>query len=94
MEEHLVLRVDHLITPEPLHSLPRPEHTEFSGGTSVTQTVGTSSGIDAQENEYPRAGDEEEPLLQTVECRICQEEDSLKNLEMPCGCSGSLKVSL
>uniref|UniRef100_A0A3Q7HU00 RING-CH-type domain-containing protein n=1 Tax=Solanum lycopersicum TaxID=4081 RepID=A0A3Q7HU00_SOLLC len=91
MEEHLVLRVDHLITPESLHSLPRPEHTELSGGTSVTQTVGTSSGIDAQENEYQRAGDEEEPLLQTVECRICQEEDSLKNLEIPCGCSGSLK---
>ncbi|XP_015079883.1 uncharacterized protein LOC107023642 isoform X1 [Solanum pennellii] len=93
MEEHLVLRVDHLITPESLHSLPRPEHTEFSGGTSVTQTVGTSSGIDAQENEYQRAGDEEEPLLQTVECRICQEEDSLKNLEIPCGCSGSLKYA-
>lgn len=34
---------------------------------------------------------EEEPLLQ-VECRICQEEDSIKNLESPCACTGSLKV--
>lgn len=36
---------------------------------------------------------EEEPLIQTVECRICQEEDGVKNLEVPCACSGSLKVS-
>ncbi|KAL0408696.1 UNVERIFIED_CONTAM: hypothetical protein Sradi_1804000 [Sesamum radiatum] len=28
------------------------------------------------------------------ECRICQEEDSLKNLESPCACSGSLKLFL
>lgn len=37
---------------------------------------------------------EEEPLLQVVECRICQEEDSIKNLESPCACTGSLKVRL
>lgn len=90
MEEHLVLRVDHLTAPKSLHSLPR---SESSGGRSVSQTVGTSSGIDAKEDENPGAGDEEEPLLQTVECRICQEEDSLKNLEIPCGCSGSLKYA-
>ncbi|XP_055830279.1 uncharacterized protein LOC129899362 isoform X3 [Solanum dulcamara] len=93
MEEHLVLRVDRLIAPESLHSLPRPEHTESSGGRTGSQTVGTSSGIDAKKNEDPGAGDEEEPLLQTVECRICQEEDSLKILEIPCGCSGSLKYA-
>ncbi|CAN4099379.1 unnamed protein product [Withania somnifera] len=90
MEEHLILRVDHLTAPESLHSLPRPES---SGGRSVSPTVGTSSGIDAKEDENPGAGDEEEPLLQTVECRICQEEDNLKNLEIPCGCSGSLKYA-
>lgn len=94
MEEHLVLRVDRLIAPESLHSLPWPEHTESSVGRSGSQTGGTSSGIDAKENKDPGAGDEEEPLLQTVECRICQEEDSLKNLEIPCACSGSLKVAL
>ena len=37
-------------------------------------------------------GGEEEPLIQAAECRICQEEDSVKNLEKPCACSGSLKV--
>lgn len=36
--------------------------------------------------------DEAEPLLQTAECRICQEEDRVMNLETPCACSGSLKV--
>ncbi|KAK4370889.1 hypothetical protein RND71_010364 [Anisodus tanguticus] len=94
MEEHLVLRVDRLVTPESLHSLPRPEDTESSGGRSGSQTVGTSSGINAKEDEGPGSGDEEEPLLQTVECRICQEEDSLKNLEIPCRCSGSLKKKM
>lgn len=38
------------------------------------------------------SNEEEEPLIQTVECRICQEEDHIKNLETPCACSGSLKV--
>lgn len=27
-----------------------------------------------------------------AECRICQEEDDVKNLETPCACSGSVKV--
>jgi len=35
---------------------------------------------------------EEEPLIPSVECRICQEEDNIKNLDSPCACSGSLKV--
>jgi len=38
---------------------------------------------------------EDEPLLQQMEmaeCRICQEEDGIDNLENPCACSGSLKV--
>ncbi|CAM8936438.1 unnamed protein product [Rhodiola kirilowii] len=37
--------------------------------------------------------DEEEPLVQTAECRICQEEDRVRNLESPCACSGSLKYA-
>lgn len=27
-----------------------------------------------------------------MECRICQEEDEEKEMEAPCGCSGTLKV--
>ena len=48
--------------------------------------------IDVKEVEEHGSCDEEEPLIQTVECRICQEEDIIKNLETPCSCSGSLKV--
>ncbi|KHN28147.1 E3 ubiquitin-protein ligase MARCH3, partial [Glycine soja] len=33
------------------------------------------------------------PLLQLAECRICQEEDSVSDLETPCSCSGSLKYA-
>ncbi len=33
------------------------------------------------------------PLIEMLECRICQEEDSPKNLETPCACSGSLKYA-
>ncbi|CDP00334.1 unnamed protein product [Coffea canephora] len=36
---------------------------------------------------------EEAPLIAMAECRICQEEDSLTNLETPCACSGSLKYA-
>lgn len=36
--------------------------------------------------------DEEEPLIQALECRICQVEDEITNLESPCNCCGSLKV--
>ncbi|XP_039069284.1 uncharacterized protein LOC120215786 [Hibiscus syriacus] len=43
-----------------------------------------------KENEVVK-GDEEEPLVQSAECRICQDEDCIKNLETPCACSGSLK---
>ncbi|GAA0165314.1 ubiquitin-protein ligase [Lithospermum erythrorhizon] len=43
-----------------------------------------------QDNE---AADEGAPLIGMAECRICQEEDSIQNLESPCVCSGSLKYA-
>ena len=30
----------------------------------------------------------------SAECRICQEEDIIQDLEKPCACSGSIKVTL
>ncbi|EPS60115.1 hypothetical protein M569_14689, partial [Genlisea aurea] len=36
---------------------------------------------------------EETPLIRLEECRICQDEDSVKNLESPCACTGSLKYA-
>ncbi|KAI7744307.1 hypothetical protein M8C21_026568 [Ambrosia artemisiifolia] len=43
-----------------------------------------------QDGEYEASG-VEEPVIQSVECRICQEEDIIENVEVPCACSGSLK---
>ncbi|KAJ1701356.1 hypothetical protein LUZ63_001135 [Rhynchospora breviuscula] len=37
--------------------------------------------------------EEEEPLVGMAECRICQDEDLINNLESPCACSGSLKYA-
>lgn len=36
--------------------------------------------------------EEREEVIQMKECRICQEEDTVQNLDMPCACSGTLKV--
>lgn len=30
--------------------------------------------------------------IMVVECRICQEEDEVHNMEAPCACNGTLKV--
>ncbi|KAJ3675270.1 hypothetical protein LUZ60_004312 [Juncus effusus] len=53
-----------------------------------------SNGVNnGKEEEKLEAGDESQPLIQISECRICQEEDNVKNLETPCACSGSLKYA-
>ena len=94
MGDHLVLRVDRLITPKSLQSLEGEEFPGASGEGSCSHTAGPStSTIDIKDVEEHDDADEQEPLIQMVECRICQEEDSIKNLEVPCACNGSLKVS-
>ncbi|MCL7033880.1 hypothetical protein MKW94_007306 [Papaver nudicaule] len=35
--------------------------------------------------------EEDQSIVQTMECRICQEEDQAVNLENPCACNGTLK---
>ncbi|KAF3324236.1 uncharacterized protein LOC144573774 isoform X1 [Carex rostrata] len=37
--------------------------------------------------------EEEQPLVSMAECRICQDEDLIQNLDNPCTCSGSLKYA-
>ncbi|XP_071904079.1 uncharacterized protein [Coffea arabica] len=93
MGEDLIVKVDHVITPDAMQSAPKSE----GGGTSVESSSShlvnpPASVIDIKEDEDDSVG-EDEPLIQTVECRICQEEDSIKNLEVPCACSGSLKFA-
>lgn len=94
MGEHVVLSVDRLIAPESVQSLRSSEATGSVVEASCLQAVDPpASAIDIKEDQGQDAGDENVPLIQTAECRICQEEDSIKNLENPCACSGSLKVS-
>ncbi|KAG5536606.1 hypothetical protein RHGRI_024135 [Rhododendron griersonianum] len=93
MEDHLVLSVDRLIKPESLQPPQGAEVPRASGEGSCSHTANLStSTIDIKDLEEHEGNDELEPLIQMVECRICQEEDSIKNLETPCACSGSLKL--
>ncbi|KAJ4712957.1 RING/FYVE/PHD zinc finger superfamily protein [Melia azedarach] len=94
MSDHLVLRVDHLTTSDSYPSMQGTEAPVASGEGSSSQPV-EPPGCVINVNEVGEHGvsEEEEPLIQMVECRICQEEDSVKNLEVPCACSGSLKYA-
>ncbi|KAM7475628.1 hypothetical protein LguiB_022871 [Lonicera macranthoides] len=95
MGDHLVSSAGHLIKPRSLQSLQSAEASASSGESSCSHAAEISTctiNINKEEEGNDAAG-EEEPLIHTVECRICQEEDSIKNLEAPCTCSGSLKFA-
>ncbi|KAM3324173.1 hypothetical protein P3S67_005324 [Capsicum chacoense] len=65
----------------------KPEVME--GGASSSKMVKEKElAVDGEEE-----ANEEVPLIGGAECRICQDEDSLNNLESPCACSGSLKYA-
>lgn len=55
-----------------------------------------NSGDHCSDHSESYAAEEEEEAEEEgsglVECRICQEEEDRLNLEVPCGCSGSVKV--
>lgn len=88
MEDHLVLYVDRLAKPK--NAQAEEEEEEAVAG------AGSSSGLKEKREVEESGGDDDddegEPLIQAAECRICQEEDCVMSLEVPCGCSGSLKV--
>lgn len=89
-----MLCVDRFTKPENLQSLQGTETPGSSVEASSSQSAELPScAIDIKGTAENVVSEEEEPLIQTVECRICQEEDGVKNLEVPCACSGSLKVS-
>ncbi|RVW25401.1 uncharacterized protein LOC100256824 [Vitis vinifera] len=84
MSDHLVLYVDRPIRPV----------TSQSVQEAGAETAGPSTSVaDDKRVEENEGSNEEEPFLKMMECRICQEEDSLENLETPCACSGSLKYA-
>ncbi|KAF5185620.1 RING/FYVE/PHD zinc finger superfamily protein [Thalictrum thalictroides] len=92
MGDNVVLIIDHDIVPASSQPALGDETSKYTGdGSSSSTTLLSKVGNNGTvEFEIP---DEEEPLISAVECRICQEEDSIKNLETPCACSGSLKFA-
>ena len=83
--DDLVLYVDRLITSptlEPVNevNVTMPP-TQILGKQNVVSSyqVGSSKKIDEDGGEF-------------VECRIFQEEDIDKSIEIPCACTGSMKV--
>jgi len=93
MGDHQAVSVDRLITSDILKSLEQTEVSE-SSSNSCGHVAESSYLVEQRHAEEGGLPDEEQPLLQAVECRICQEEDTMKNLEVPCACSGSLKVTI
>ncbi|KAF8010066.1 hypothetical protein BT93_J0897 [Corymbia citriodora subsp. variegata] len=93
MSDHLVLCVDHFTTPERSESVERADSAKPAGEGSSSHPADPATSAVEVEDIQDISTCEEEPLIQTVECRICQEEDSVKNLETPCACSGSLKYA-
>ncbi|KAM7268320.1 hypothetical protein ACFE04_010486 [Oxalis oulophora] len=105
-DDHFTLCVDRLLSPETLPLLHADGGSSQLGSTSqllipppptsklhvnqLDKHAAVSQQQDAVEDEVE---DEVVPLIQTLECRICQEEDTIKNLEVPCACSGTLKYA-
>jgi len=87
MGENLVVRVDQLVKSEMVGS------SQLASPAVVGPSSSVAKEKEVMEEENNEAADEEAPLLAMAECRICQEEDSLNNLESPCACSGSLKYA-
>ncbi|KAI4328442.1 hypothetical protein L6164_020797 [Bauhinia variegata] len=97
MSDHLVLYVDRLVRPLPVESVTQvaevPSAPAASGGSvDAAGPSGSAPPADDARSEHGE-DDEDDALIQSAECRICQEEDSIKNLETPCACSGSLKYA-
>lgn len=90
MGDHVVLHVDRLIDPQDVESKQEGERLPSSSFLPGPPAVGCDKEKGKDEMVV---AEEEEPLIQMVECRICQEEDHIKKLETPCACSGSLKYA-
>ena len=85
MGDHFVLLVDRLLTESTLEAAIESRNQSLQATASAvddTKVFNSSPKVDLSS---PR---------KFVECRICQEEDEDSNMETPCSCCGSLKVSL
>lgn len=99
MGEHLVVNVDHLPKPQVVGpSQPVTQAIGCGPSGKKPELVGSSSSTTPEDDKVIVVVDDEDvdeqaPLIGMGECRICQDEDTLNNLEIPCACSGSLKYA-
>ncbi|KAL4352945.1 hypothetical protein GQ457_06G036880 [Hibiscus cannabinus] len=89
MSDQLALCVDRLSTTETLQAAASSEKDNDSSIAAGPDFC----AIRVEEVKGHDPCDENEVFLQTAECRICQDEDRIKNLEAPCSCSGTLKFA-
>lgn len=93
MSDHVVLSVDRLAASQNVQTVQGTEVLKSSVGNAGNHAAESSRvAVKDKDMEDHDVSDEEQPLIQ-AECRICQEEDGAKNLEVPCACSGSLKYA-
>lgn len=94
MSENLVVHVDRFVKPaqeiKACGAMDEKQQPEMAGPSSSSKPE--EEVVVVVDGEGEGEENEEAPLIAMAECRICQEEDSLSNLETPCACSGSLKV--
>lgn len=85
MSDHVVVNVSGLTTMEEVKKL------------GILGKEGTSSENgnhqELEKHKFSFLGNEEEEIEKKA-CRICHEDDFVKNLEAPCACNGSLKVMI
>ncbi|KAF3787042.1 hypothetical protein EJ110_NYTH23325 [Nymphaea thermarum] len=86
MGDHFVLLMDRLITASTL------EAAIESRNLSQLAVEVEKSMVDSTPKWLGDSGTGS-PATKVVECRICQEEDYDSNMESPCACCGSLKLS-
>lgn len=87
MGDHFALPVGWLLTESTLEAV--IENKNLSQSAPSTDVENMSSDISSHRMDID-VGSSPRKL---VECRICHDEDEDSNMEIPCSCRGSLKVS-
>ncbi|KAF7131637.1 hypothetical protein RHSIM_Rhsim09G0068500 [Rhododendron simsii] len=89
MGDHFVLLVDRLLTESTLEAAIFESRNLLKQSTDVA-----ADDIEIDLSSYDRDSRDCSSPRKIVECRICQDEDENSNMDTPCSCCGSLKLSL
>lgn len=87
MGDHFVLLVDRLLTESTLEAAIQSKNWSQQASPSACEDCLNSNSsyrMDVNTSSSPS---------KYVQCRICHDEDEESNMETPCSCCGSLKVS-